>query len=165
MVPDGDGARIVFRNAVRRVGTVPFDIILRRIGLMFERSKILAVIDGDLYPGIDGADDLPIAGDDADTGPADRSPHAACGVVVGNGLIGQFHIRRHTSRHRHTEDAAFHEPRPFSRFVDRVLDGNLVLAVQGFGDRAGKGYKGAQAVITEICAVGRIDADRDRSPP
>ena len=105
VVPDDDGARIVFRDAVRRVGAIPFDVILCRIRFVFEGGEVLAVIDSDLHAGVDCADDFTVAGDDADAGPADRSPHAPGGGIVGNGLIGQFHVRGQTSRHRHAEDA------------------------------------------------------------
>jgi hypothetical protein len=84
---------------------------------------------------------------------------------VDDGLVGQFHIRRHAPGHRHTQDAAFHEPRPFTCLVDRVLERNFVFAVQGLCYRAGYGYKGAQAVVAEVRTVGRIDADRRESPP
>ncbi len=84
---------------------------------------------------------------------------------MGNGLIGQFHVRGQTSRHRHAEDAAFHEPRPFARLVDRVLEGYFVFAVQRFGDSAGYGRQRAKAIIAEVRAVGRKYADRKISPP
>ena len=96
---------------------------------MFERSKILAVIDGDLYPGIDGADDLPIAGYDANVGPADHAPYTACGGVVSYGLISQLHIRCQASRYRYPQDTALHEPRPFSGVVDWMFERDLVFAI------------------------------------
>ena len=131
---------------------------------MLKGGEILMTTDGDSFTTVDRADDLSIAGDDAHTRSVQHAPHAAGGGIVGDGLIGQFHIGRHAPGHRHTKDAALQKPRPFACFVDRMLEGHFVFAVQGLSDRAGNGYKGAQTVVTEVRAVGRIDADRGSSP-
>ena len=132
---------------------------------MLEGGKILMTTDGNSLSAVHRSDDLTVAGFDAHTCSVDGAPHASAGGVVHDGLIGQLHIRRHAPRHRHAQDTTLHEPRPFARFVDRVLQGYLIFAVQGFGDSAGYGDKGAQAVIAEVCAVGQIDAYRGMSPP
>ncbi len=121
--------------------------------------------DGDSFTAIDRADDLSVAGDDAHAGPVEHAPHAPGGGVVGDGLVSQLHVRGHAPWHRYAQDAALHKPRPFTRVVDRMLEGHFVFAVQGLSDRAGNGDKCAQAVVAEVCAVGRIDADRGVSPP
>ena len=116
--------------------------------------------DGDPFAAVDRADNLAVSGDDAHARPVGGAPHASGRGVLHDGLIGQLHIRRHAPRHRHAQDTALYEPRPFARFIDRVLECDFVLAVQGLGNRAGNGYKRAQPVIAEVCAVGRIDAER-----
>ena len=121
--------------------------------------------DGDSFTTVDRADDLSIAGNNAHARSVQHAPNAPGGGIVDDGLVGQLHIRRHAPGHRHTQDTALYEPRPLACFVDGVLQGYLIFAVQGFGDSAGYGYKGAQAVIAEVCAVGRIDAYRGMSPP
>ena len=83
---------------------------------------------------------------------------------MGDGLIGQFHIGRHAPGHRHAQDAAFHEPRPFACGIDRVLQSDLILTVKGFSNRAGHGHQCTQTVVAEIRTVGWIDADRGLSP-
>ena len=121
--------------------------------------------DSDSFTTVDRADDLSIAGNNAHTRSVQHAPYATGGGVVGDSLIGQLHVRGHTPWHRHAQDAAFHEPRPFTCLVDRVLEGHFIFAVQGLSDRAGNGDKCAQAVVTEICAISRKDTNRGVSPP
>ena len=132
---------------------------------MLKGGEILMTTDGDSFTTVDCSDDLSVAGDNAHAGPVEHAPHAPGGGIVGNGLVSQLHVGRHTPGYRHAEDAALHEPRPFARVVDRVLKRHFVFAVQGLSDRAGNGYKGTQAVVAEVCAVGWINADRGDSPP
>ena len=96
---------------------------------MFESSEILIVIDNDALTAVDRADDLSVAGDDAYTCPVEHSPHAPGRGVVADGLIGQFHVRGHTPRHRHAQDTTLYKPGPFARLVDRVLQSYLILSV------------------------------------
>ena len=131
---------------------------------MLKGGEILMTTDGDSFTAVDRADDLSVAGDDAYTCPVEHPPYAPGRGVVGDGLVGQLHVRGHAPGHRYAQDATLHEPRPFARFVDRVLEGDLVFAVQGFGDSAGNGNKRAKAVIAEVRTIGRIDADRGASP-
>ena len=121
--------------------------------------------DSDSFTTVDRADDLSIAGNNAHARSVQHAPHAPGGGIVGNRLIRQLHIRGHAPGHRHAQDAALHEPRPFAGLIDRMLEGHFVFAVQGLSDRAGNGDKRAQAVVTEVRAVGRIDANRGMSPP
>ena len=116
--------------------------------------------DSDPFTAVYRADDLAVTGFDAHARSVDSAPHTTCGSIVSNGLVSQLHVGRHAPWHRHAQYAAFHEPRPFARLVDRVLERHFVLAVQGLGNRAGYGCKRAQPVIAEVCAVGRIDAER-----
>ena len=132
---------------------------------MLEGGEILIVIDCDALTAVDRADDLSVTGDDAHTSPVQHPPHAPGRGVVGDGLVGQLHIRGHTPGHRHAQDAALHEPRPFARFIDRVLKRYFIFAVQGFRDGAGNWYKRAQSIVAEVRATGWIDADRGMSPP
>ena len=92
--------------------------------------------DGDSFTTVDCSDDLSVAGNDAYAGPAEHSPYATCGCIMGDGLIGQLHIGCHTPRHRHAQDTALYEPRPLACFVDGVFERHFVLAVQSFCYRA-----------------------------
>ena len=85
--------------------------------------------DGDSFTTIDCSDDLSVAGNNAHARSVEHAPYATGGGIVGNGLVSQLHVGRHAPRHRHAQDAAFHEPRPFARLVDRVLERHFVLAV------------------------------------
>ncbi len=121
--------------------------------------------DSDSFTAVDRADDFAVAGNNAHARSVQHPPHAPGRGVVGDGLICQLHIGRHAPRHRHAQYAALHEPRPFTRFIDRVFKRHLIFAVQSLGDRAGRRRQGASTVIAEIRTVRRIDADRRESPP
>ena len=132
---------------------------------MLEGGEILTVVDSDALTAVHSTDNLSVAGDDAYARSIYSAPYSASGCIMCYGLIIQFHIRRHAPWHRHAQNAALNEPCPFARFVDRMLEGDFVFAVQRLRDGAGSGYKCAQAIVAEVYAVGRIDADRGRSPP
>ena len=47
---------------------------------------------------------------------------------------GEVDAGRHGGRHRSAEDAALHQPLPFSGFIDRMHQRQFVFAVQCFRD-------------------------------
>ncbi len=96
---------------------------------MFKGSEILMTTDDDSFTTVDRADDLSIAGNNAHTRTVEHAPYAPGRGIVGDGLIGQLYVWRHAPGHRHTKDTALHEPRPFARLVDRMLEGYFILAV------------------------------------
>ena len=121
---------------------------------MLKGGKILMTTDGDSFTTVDCADDLSIAGNNAHARSVQHAPNAPGGGIVDDGLVGQLHIRRHAPGHRHTQDTALYEPRPLACFVDGVLKGDLIFAVEGLRDGAGGRDKRAQAVVAEIGAIG-----------
>ena len=96
---------------------------------MLKGGEILMATDGDSFTTVDCSDDLSVAGNNAHTRSVQHAPYAPGRGVVGDGLIGQLHVRSHAPGHRHAQDAALHEPRPFARLVDRVLQSYLILSV------------------------------------
>ena len=73
------------------------------------------------------------------------------------------HVRSQEPRQRHAQDAALREPRPFARFVDRMLACDILPAVQDLRDGTGYGHQRARTVLAEIRTVG--DEDRSSLPP
>ena len=96
---------------------------------MLKGGEILMTTDGDSFTTVDRADDLSVAGNNAHTRSVQHAPYAPGRDVVGDGLIGQLHVRSHAPWHRNAQDTALHEPRPLARFIDRMLQGYFVFAI------------------------------------
>ena len=57
--------------------------------------------------------------------------------AAGRGLRSQLHLRCHGCRYRSPDNIALHQPQPFPLRVQRMLQLQLVLTVQGFRDGTG----------------------------
>ena len=91
--------------------------------------------------------------------------HAPGSLIQLDAVVRELHVGRHRFRHRHAEYASHVEPRPLARFVDRVLQRDLILAVQGLGHGARGGRERSRTIGAEVGTVGRIYADQAVSPP
>ena len=78
---------------------------------------------------------------------------------------GEVDAWRHGGGNRSAEDAALHQPLPFSRIIDGMHKRQFVFAVQRFRNLRRQRVQGSVAVGGEVGAVGRIDADHGVSPP
>ena len=87
--------------------------------------------------------------------------HAVYFCAAGISRSGEVHPGRCRRRYRSTEDAALHQPLPFSRFVNGMHQRQFIFAVQHFRDLRRQRSQGAVAVGGEVGAVGGIDADHE----
>ena len=85
--------------------------------------------------------------------------------IVACGLRYKAHLRRHTCRHRRTENITFRQPLPFAQFVDGMNQRQFPFAVERFGNDAGLRIHRAKPVVGKVRAIRGINANQTSLPP